>query len=128
MSLKNIILINQAQSLTHSANLKILGDSAKKITIHPTKQKKVITQVNLNDIPESHTAEIVQENKRDLEEIKKHAAYLVTTEKDQQNQFFLLRLFVQDSNAPLRDKEIQGYLTEARSNLEGAAKPIKKGE
>ena len=84
--------------------------------------------MNSNDIPESHTAEIVSENKRDLQEIKNHAAYLVTTEKDQQNQFFLLRLFVQDSNAPLRDKEIQGYLIEARSNLSGAAKPRKKGE
>ena len=128
MNLTNSTRINQALSLTHSANSKTLGASPKKITIHPTKQKKIITPVNLNDIPESHTAEIVRENKRDLEEIKKHAAYLVTTEKDQQNQFFLLRLFVQDSNAPLRDKEIQSYLIEARSNLVGAAKPTRKGE
>ena len=128
MNLTNSTPTNQAPNFPHSVSSKTLGDLAKKITIHPTKQKKVITPVNSNDIPESDTAEIVRENRRDLQEIKNHAAYLVTTEKDQQQQFFLLRLFVQDSPAPLRDKEIQGYLIEARSNLSGAAKPRRKGE
>ena len=84
--------------------------------------------MNSRDTPATDIAALVEENKKDLQAIKEHAAFLVTSEKDQQQQFYLLRLFIQDGNTPLRDTEIRSYLTEARSNLSGAAKPRRRGE
>ena len=128
MSLIKSILTKQAQNLQPSLNSKNSDDLLSRTITHHPKHKRTITHVNSKDIPETDTAALVEGNKRDLQAIKDHATFLVTSEKDHQSQFYLLRLFVQDSNTPLRDAEIRSYLTEARSNFTGTAKPRKKGE
>jgi len=128
MNLINNILTNQAQNSQPSVNSKNSDDLLSRTITHQPKHKKAITHVNLRDLQETDTAALVKEHKKDLQGIKDRAAFLVTSEKDQQQQFYLLRLFVQDGNTPLRDAEIRSYLTEARSNLSGAAKPRRKGE
>ena len=70
----------------------------------------------------------LEEHKSAIRNVKERAAFLASSESDQLQQFYLLRLFSQDSDCPLRDKELQGLLVEARSNISGAARPILKGE
>tara|TARA_B100000287_G_scaffold144271_1_gene136162 strand:+ start:542 stop:2257 length:1716 start_codon:yes stop_codon:yes gene_type:complete len=76
----------------------------------------------------SESALLDQEHREALQNVKDRAAFLASSESEHQQQFYLLRLYTQDINCPLRDKEIQGLLIEARNNLSGAARPRMKGE
>ena len=70
----------------------------------------------------------LEEHKAAIRNVKERAAFLASSEPDQLQQFYLLRLFSQDSDCPLRDTELKGLLVEARSNISGASRPRMKGE